>query len=149
MNSNHKMLLREFSIGAAVMAAVALSAPALTTRASIPTNQNVSTLNSSTKVQSGHYTEDNSEDNYQFDWSLSDDGTLTLSNASFVFGGNNSPINSHISNQLPADVVSAVKKIVLTGSPVASGNIQYLFCHFANVENIDVHNLNVSGVTSM
>ncbi|WP_260169590.1 hypothetical protein [Lentilactobacillus buchneri] len=49
------------------MAAVALSAPALTTRASIPTNQNVSTLNSSTKVQSGHYTEDNSEDNYQFD----------------------------------------------------------------------------------
>ncbi len=149
MNSNHKMLLREFSIGAAVMAAVALSAPALTTRASIPTNQNVSTLNSSTKVQSGHYTKDNSEDNYQFDWSLSDDGTLTLSNASFVFGGNNSPINSHISNQLPADVVSAVKKIVLTGSPVASGNIQYLFCHFANVENIDVHNLNVSGVTSM
>ncbi|WP_419713333.1 hypothetical protein ACN2AV_05950 [Lentilactobacillus buchneri subsp. silagei] len=67
MNSNHKMLLREFSIGAAVLAAVALSTPTLTTKASIPNNQNMSTLNSSTSAQSGHYTEDNSEDNYQFD----------------------------------------------------------------------------------
>ncbi|MGF2385590.1 DUF5776 domain-containing protein [Lentilactobacillus otakiensis] len=152
MNSKYKMLLKQVSISVAVFAGLAVSAPfvipanALSNQATTQTNdQNIAAV-----PQSGTYTSSDTNSDYHFDWSLASDGTLTLSNASFVFGEGNTPGSTYIENAPRLkDVADAVTNIKIDGTPKASGSLQRLFQNFDNVETIDAHSINVSDVTSL
>lgn len=145
-----------FVLGLLIATTIVASVGALTTVVPSPVKaETQATTQTSTVVASGTYTDPQFK-NHEFDYQLTSDGTLTITNGKFEvpaipldYGFRTVPIADELKSGTKAIDPDKVTKIVFGDNNVASGNLSNLLAGFKNVTSIDVSKLNVADAVRM